>query len=61
MQALDDFEIDHPALEPLVRRYHEWIREWREQLGGRLEAATMHRRAYWLPSTLTCPGCEAPV
>jgi hypothetical protein len=59
MQALDDFAIDHPALEPLVRRYHEWIREWREQLEERLDEATVHPHVYWEPITLTCPCCDA--
>ena len=58
-QALDDFEIDHPAIEPLVRRYHEWQREWREQLDERLAAATVNRHAYWRSSTATCPCCRA--
>ena len=58
-QALDDFEIDHPAVEPLIRRWREWSREWWEQLDERLAAATVHRHAYWRPSTATCPGCRA--
>ena len=36
--CLDSGE-DHPALEPLVRRHREWLREWEEQFEDRIAAA----------------------